>query len=97
MLLVVHPAAERELAQALSWTRKSFGAGAALRLQRRVSDVGDLLLREPGLGTPAAAGTLRFALAGYPYSLVYKAQADVVHVLAFMHQSRMPDYWMHRA
>lgn len=96
MPLVVQPAAERELPQALNWTRQHFGASAALRLQRRVADVGDLLLREPDLGSPAAGGTLRFALAGYPCTLVYQTQADTLHVLAFMHQSRMPDCWLYR-
>ncbi len=96
MPLVVHPAASRELAQAVAWTRQHFGVGVATRLQQRVSQAGELLLREPGVGTPATAGAQRLPLAGYPYTLVYRVHADVVHLLAFMHQSRMPDYWVQR-
>lgn len=96
MPLVVHPAASHILVQAVAWTRQHFGVGVATRLQQRVSQAGELLLREPGVGAPATAGTQRLPPVGYPYTLVYPATADLVHVLAFMHQSRMPDYWVHR-
>lgn len=29
-------------------------------------------------------------------TLVYRVDSDTVRVLAFMHQSRKPDYWQHR-
>lgn len=97
MQLVVHPDAARELAQAMAWTRQHFGRGVALRLRDRVAQAGELLLRQPGLGSPAAASAQRLPLAGYPYTLVYRVGAEKVHVLAFMHQSRRPDYWVHRS
>jgi plasmid stabilization system protein ParE len=95
--LLVHPAADRELAQAVRWSRQHFGKGAATRLRQRVGQAAELLLREPGVGTPATAGAQSLPLAGYPYTLVYRVHADVVHVLASMHQSRLPDYWVQRA
>lgn len=96
MQLLVHPAAAREMAQALKFARQHFGAAVAAKLVQRIHQAGFLLQREPGLGAPANAQARRLPLRGYPYTLVYRVTGQVVHVLAFMHQSRMPDYWVHR-
>ena len=96
MPLLVHPAAEREMAQALQWAGDHFGENAAARLRQRLRQAGAVLLREPGLGTPASAQARRLPLTGFPYTLVYRVQGDVVHVLALMHQSRIPEYWLGR-
>jgi toxin ParE1/3/4 len=95
--LLVHPAAEREMTHAVAWARDHFGPIAASRLRARIIEAGELLLREPALGTLATSQTRRLPLTGYPYTLVYRARGDLVHVLAFMHQSRLPDYWLHRS
>ena len=101
MHLLVHPAAECEMAHALAWARQNFGAAVSVRLAQRIGQAGELLLREPDLGTPAAAGTRQLPLTGYPYSLVYRvtgrvAGSEVMHVLAFRHHSRLPNYWKRR-
>jgi hypothetical protein len=32
----------------------------------------------------------------FPYAIYYRALSDRVHILAFKHHSRRPDYWRHR-
>jgi plasmid stabilization system protein ParE len=97
MHLAVHPAARLELERALDWVRGEFGPAVAARLRRRVDEAGRLILREPNLGTPAAAGARKFPLGSFPYTLVYRVEGESVHVVAFMHQSRMPEYWAGRS
>jgi toxin ParE1/3/4 len=96
MPLRVHPAARGELHRALEWSRGHFGARVAWRLQTRFEAAGEMLLRQPGIGTPARAEARKLPLRGFPYTIVYRVDGDVVHVLALMHQSRMPDYWVGR-
>lgn len=96
MRLIVHPAARREFGQALAWTRAEFGSQVAARLQRRIAGVGRLLLREPEIGTPTVARARKFPLGPFPYTLVYRAEGEQIHVIALMHQRRLPEYWVRR-
>jgi plasmid stabilization system protein ParE len=96
MQLIVHPAAQREFDAALQWSKAKFGDGVAARLRRRFEQAGEMLLREPELGTPAAARARRLPLRRFPYTLVYRIDGGAIHVLALMHQSREPEYWRGR-
>lgn len=96
MQLNVHPAARRELDAALEWSKAKFGPRIAARLQRRFEQAGALLLREPALGTPAASQARYLPLGRFPFTLVYRVEGAVIHVLALMHQNREPAYWASR-
>lgn len=97
MRLNVHPAARRELDAALEWSKATFGPRTAARLQRRFEQAGQMLMREPALGTPGEGQARRLPLNHFPFTLVYRVEGAVIHVLALMHQSREPGYWKGRA
>lgn len=94
--LRVHPAAEQELRDALEHSEADFGPLVARRLLQRFARVGDWLMAEPGIGTKAPGDARLVPLGRFPYSLVYRVDADTVTVLALMHQSRLPGYWRRR-
>lgn len=96
MRLVVHPAAQGELDAALTRSREKFGPGAAARLLRRFDQSGQTLLRHPTLGTVAAGQARKLPMGRFPYTLVYRIEGEVIHVVALMHQSRKPGYWGRR-
>jgi plasmid stabilization system protein ParE len=96
MRLVVHPAAQLELDAALARSRMEFGPGTAARLLRRFERSGQVLLRHPTLGTAASAGSRKLPMSRFPYTLVYRIEGEVIHIVALMHQSRIPDYWRGR-
>lgn len=96
MRLVVHPAAQLELDAALTRGREAFGPGAAARLLRRFDQLGLTLLRHSALSTAAAAQARKLPMGRYPYTLVYRIEGEVIHVIALMHQSRRPGYWRGR-
>ena len=96
MRLIVHPAARLELDAALARTKTTFGSRTAARLQRRFDQAGELLIREPTLGAPGSGQTRRFALCKFPFTLVYRVQAEAITVIAVAHQSREPGYWRGR-
>lgn len=93
MRLIVLPAASREFDAALEWSKVTFGASTAVRLQRRFEQAGRILMREPALGAPASKQTRKLPLGKFPYTLVYRVQGEVITVIAVAHQSRMPGYW----
>lgn len=41
-------------------------------------------------------GTRRFVLRRFPFSIVYRTEADVVYVVAVAHAKRRPEYWRRR-
>jgi toxin ParE1/3/4 len=95
--LQVHPAAEREMREAVQWLRQNFGPHAASRLATSIDAAGRLVLQQPEIGAPTVASARQLALSGYPFSLVYRVQGDALQVLALRHQRRLPHYWTHRA
>lgn len=55
-----------------------------------------LLRQFPAMGERSANKARSFPLHGFPYSLIYHLQADVVRVIAVAHHSRRPAYWAGR-
>lgn len=100
MQIRVHEVTQRELHHAIDRSKALYGVRLAARLYRRFELAGELLMRQPEIGTPAAAGARKFPLRGFPYTLVYRvegrAEESIIHILALSHQSRKPDYWVRR-
>ena len=55
-----------------------------------------LLARFPELGETGSHNTLMLPLHNFPYSLIYRLQADVIRIIAIAHHSRRPGYWAGR-
>ena len=55
-----------------------------------------LLNRFPELGETGARNTRSLPLHSFPYSLIYRLQADLIRVIAVAHHSRRPGYWVGR-
>ena len=96
MQIVVHPAAQHELDAALQWSKTTFGDGTAARLRRRFEQAGQMLMRQPAIGTPDAGQARKLRLGKFPYTLVYRVHGGVIMVIAVAHQSRHPGYWVGR-
>ena len=67
----IHRLAEQDLRDAAGFYRREAGAGVALRFLAEFERIVDLLVSEPGIGTPTAGGRQAFPLAGFPYSVIY--------------------------
>jgi len=42
------------------------------------------------------SGFRRFLLSRFPFSVIYREQDKSIYVVAVMHNSRNPGYWLHR-
>jgi toxin ParE1/3/4 len=43
-----------------------------------------------------AKGFRRYFLSRFPFAIVYKVETRAIYVVAVMHQSRKPNYWVER-
>lgn len=94
----LHPAAERELAEAVNWyEERSSGLGGKLytAVDRVMSDIG----RSPELYAVWQQNQRyrRAVIRDFPYALFYRVYEARTVVLAVAHTSRRPGYWLDRA
>jgi toxin ParE1/3/4 len=90
------PEARPEFADAVRWYAIEAGPQRAADFRNAVHRTLALLAEHPSMGAPAASNTRRIVVHHYPYSIFYRASADTLRVLAVVHQSRRPDYWVGR-
>jgi toxin ParE1/3/4 len=88
--------AAREAEAAANWYWERSGDRVRGRLLAEIERARQILRDQPGIGTPGVRGTRKLPLDKFPYTLVYRIDGDTVRVIAFMHQSRRPDYWLRR-
>jgi toxin ParE1/3/4 len=55
-----------------------------------------LLLRFPKAWPELSLSTRRCRTKRFPYALIYRIQEDVIEIIAVMHLSREPNYWVDR-
>lgn len=96
MRIIFAGPAAREAEAAADWYWERSGDRVRGHLLAEIERARQILRNQPGIGTPGALGTRKLPLGKFPYTLVYRVEGDTVRVLAFMHQSRRPDYWLQR-
>jgi plasmid stabilization system protein ParE len=71
-------------------------AGLGGRFKRAVNATFELLRRFPEAGAPGPAGTKRFKVRGFPFTVVYRSEPDGLIVFAIAPDRRQPGYWLDR-
>lgn len=89
------PAADVELAEAGAFydARKT---GLGVEFLEEVHRAIALIRTTPDLGKAQRRGTRRLLVRRFPYSIVYRDEADRILIVAVAHQSRRPGYWRQR-
>lgn len=90
-----HPSARAELREARDWyeersrlTALAFAEEIAAAIQR--------ISAAPARYPRIEHGTCRFLLRRFPFSVIYRAGAGEVEVVAVAHHKRRPSYWRER-
>ncbi|MET1082609.1 MAG: type II toxin-antitoxin system RelE/ParE family toxin [Burkholderiales bacterium] len=78
-------------------TRPRAAVKRARRSRRKCGRVVGVVVTQPTLGAPGRYRTRVVPLHKFPYSLIYRIQADTLRVLAIAHQRRRPGYWGKRS
>ena len=75
--------------------------------EEQSEDLGEELLDEiessyqaiadfPKAWAPFPYGFRRYLLSRFPYSVIYKTDEEMIYIIAIMHNSRKPDFWLDR-
>jgi len=95
MRLVYHPHAKDELIEAAQY----YGSRVPTLGTRLLNDVDRAvaaILESPTRWRGIGSGVRRYLLPHFPYAIYYRDYSDHLHLLAFKHHSRHPDYWRYR-
>ena len=90
------PAARAEATGAVRWYIDVAGPSIANAFERELDAAVRLLMRFPKLGKPGQRESRNLRLDGFPYTLHYRLDGEVIRILAVAHQSRKPGYWRGR-
>lgn len=96
MLVSLSREAQADANEAVDWY---FGEGAFLAADEFANELDQalaMLTTFPSLGGASAHNTRIVPLHNFPYSLIYRLQADTIRVIAIAHHSRRPGYWVGR-
>lgn len=94
---IAGPASE-EFTEAVRWYEmRRPGLGA--ELYDAVNATIEGIERQPEIGATAYEDhqSRRMLVAGFPYHVVYRLQADEIVILAIAHMKRRPGFWKHRS
>jgi len=91
----IHEDADEELkATALFYESRESGLGEDFL--QRINQAFDAIVDQPFAGQPIILDIRRRLVRQFPYSVVYRVDADRIFVLAVAHWSRRPGYWKKR-
>ncbi|MFN0151148.1 MAG: type II toxin-antitoxin system RelE/ParE family toxin [bacterium] len=93
--LEVHPEAIAEARAAQSWYAER-SAAAADAFLAEIDLAVSRILEAPHRWVEHHAGTRRYLLHRFPFSIVYHLSDGVIHVVAVAHGRRRPGYWKSR-
>ena len=92
MKLTLHPGAEQDLEEAAAFYEREGSAALAARFIGEFNRLARLLDQQPGIGAPRAGGRRGFPMSVFPYTVIYRADADEVKVLVVKHDRKRPGY-----
>jgi plasmid stabilization system protein ParE len=87
--------AETEVDDAVFWYQKR-SADQSLKFLAELDRALNVVLTYPFIAAEIEPNIHRFLLRGFPYSLIYGVDDDLIIVIAVAHQSREPRYWADR-
>ncbi|MCU7374562.1 type II toxin-antitoxin system RelE/ParE family toxin [Paucibacter sp. O1-1] len=92
MSYTLHAGAEQDVAKALDFYLRQAGVTVAERFLDEFERAADLVVKQPGLGTPVGHGRRSLPLRIFPYVLVYLDLGSSVRILVVRHQHRRPSH-----
>lgn len=95
MRLIYHPDAESELIEAAQYYERRV-ATLGVQFLDDVDRAVSMIQETPQRWIIIEEHVRSYLMPRFPYAIYYRALSDRVHILAFKHHSRHPDYWRYR-
>jgi toxin ParE1/3/4 len=92
MKVFLHPAAESDIEEAAEFYERTGSPALAAKFVAEFKRVSQLLLEFPGIGSPRSRGRQGFSMSIFPYTVIYRSNAEGMMVLVVKHDSRRPGY-----
>ncbi len=94
--LIFHPEVEQEVKASYDWYQNQ-ADGLGEDFLSELETAFQTILSMPDTWPKFQTKFRRFILGKFPFSVVYSVTEEVVFIVAVMHHSRRPEYWLHRA
>jgi plasmid stabilization system protein ParE len=92
MRVILHPGAEHDIENAAAFYQRAGSPAVAARFVIEVGRGVNRLLANPGIGSPRKGGRRGLAVAGFPYTIIYREVQDGIRILVVKHDRRRPGY-----
>lgn len=92
MKVSLHPAAENDIEEAAVFYERTGYSSLAAKFVAEFKRVSQLLLEFPSIGSPRSGGRRGFPMTIFPYTVIYRSNAEGIMVLVVKHDSRRPGY-----
>jgi toxin ParE1/3/4 len=97
MRVTLHPGAEHDIQEAAGFYEREGSALLASRFVAEFRRLSQLLIEQPGIGSPRARGRRGFCMSVFPYTVIYRASAGEIKILVVKHDRKRPGYGSTRA
>ena len=93
--LIFHPDVATEIGASYAWYQEQAnGLGDDYLAELEASF--QAIIELPDTWPNFQKGYRRFLLSKFPFSVIYRANNNAIYVVAVMHNSRKPGYWLSR-
>ena len=92
MKITLHPGAERDVDEAAAFYEREGSPVLAARFVAEFKRLSRLLVAHPGIGSPRSKGRRGFSMSVFPYTVIYRADADEIKILVVKHDSKHPRF-----
>jgi plasmid stabilization system protein ParE len=92
MKVTLHPGAEKDIEEAAAFYEREASPVLAARFVAEFKRLSKLLVEHPDIGSSRARGRRGFSMSVFPYTVIYRANADEIRVLVVKHDRKRPGY-----
>lgn len=92
MKVSLHPGAEKDIEEAAAFYEREASPVLAARFVAEFKRLSKLLIEHPDIGSSRTKGRRGFSMNVFPYTVIYRANADEIRVLVVKHDRKRPGY-----
>ena len=93
--LIFHPDVSSEIKASYNWYQEQ-AVGLGEDFLNELEPAYQVIIEFSGAWPIFQNGFRRFLLSKFPFSIIYRENEDTIYIVAVMHNSRKPGYWLKR-
>ena len=93
--LAFHPDVSREIRESYNWYQEK-AEGLGEDFMNELETAYRAIIELPETWLKFQRGFRRFLLSKFPFSVIYRKNGNLIYIVAVMHNSRKPGYWLTR-